>query len=181
MEIDAKTEVNATTLASVLGLTARRIQQLAQDGIISTASKGRYNLCESVQNYITYREDEKPLSKAESDKLNAEIEFRRARATRATLETNELLGKMHRSEDVAELTADLIYTIRGAFLALPGRLANDVTEAKSAAEAADIIRAEVFIAMESIANYAYDPKKYQERVRERNQWDSDEFADEDDG
>lgn len=180
MEIDAKTEVNATVLASILGLTARRVQQLAQDGVISTVSKGKYSLGDAVQSYVEYRANEKPLSQAESDKLNADIGIKKAKAIMMALEVKELQGKMHRSEDVAALTADLIYTVRGAFLALPGRLAVEVIEAASAAEAAEIIRAEVYRAMEGIANYKYDPKKYEERVRERNRWDSDEWDDADD-
>lgn len=180
MEIDAKTEVNATTLAVILGLTARRVQQLAQDGIISTVSKGKYLLSDAVQSYVEYRASEKPLSQAENDKLNADVVIKKAKATMMALEAKELQGKMHRSEDVAALTSDLIYTIRGAFLALPGRLAVEVVQAANAAEAADIIRAEVYRAMESIADYKYDQKKYEERVRERNRWDSDDWNSVDD-
>lgn len=179
MEMNAKTEVNATALAAILGLTARRIQQLAQDGVIATISKGKYYLGDAVQSYVEYRANEKPLSQAENDKLNADVVIKKAKATMMAIEVKELQGKVHRSEDVAALTADLIYTIRGAFLALPGRLAVEVVEAKSAAEAAEIIRAEVYLAMEGIANYKYDPKKYEERVRERNRWDSDEWDDTD--
>lgn len=176
MEIDAKTEVNTTVLAAILGLTARRIQQLAQDGVIPTDGKGKYSLGDAVQSYVEYRVSEKPLSRAENDKLNADVVIKKAKATMMALEAKEIQGKMHRSEDVAALTSDLIYTIRGAFLALPGRLAVEVVQASNAAEAADIIRAEVYRAMESIAEYKYDPKKYEERVRERNRWDSDEWT-----
>lgn len=175
MEIDAKTEVNATTLATILGLTARRVQQLAQDGVITPVSKGKYLLAEAVQSYVEYRASEKPLSQAENDKLNADVVIKKAKATMLALEAKELQGKMHRSEDVAALTSDLIYTIRGSLIAFPGRLANEVIEAKTAAEAAKIIRDEVYLAMEGIANYKYDPKKYEERVRDRNRWDSDSW------
>ena len=40
------------------------------------------------------------------------------KATIAKLEAEELKGKMHRSEDVAAMTTDLIYAIRGAMMAL---------------------------------------------------------------
>ena len=40
MDIDVKTEVNATALAVVLGVTARRVQQLAQDGVITACDRG---------------------------------------------------------------------------------------------------------------------------------------------
>ena len=96
------------------------------------------------------------------------------------MEVEELRGKMHRSEDVAAMTEDLIYTIRGALMALPGRLAIDTAAAKTPAEAADIIRKEVSFMMRNLAEYRYDPKKYEERVRKRMNWDA-EAEDSDDG
>lgn len=88
------------------------------------------------------------------------------------MEANELKGKMHRSEDVSALTEDLVYAIRSMLVALPGRLAVDVAEAADAAEAAIIIRREVHHLMEELAGYQYDPKKYEERVRERQSWEA---------
>ena len=87
---------------------------------------------------------------------------------------------MHRSEDVADMTEDLIYTVRGSLMALPGRLAVDVTSAQTAAEAAGIIRAEVFKVMQELSQYRYDPQKYEERVRDRMKWETEREADSDD-
>lgn len=171
MEIDAKTEVNVTTLAVVLGLTARRIQQLAQDGVISTASKGKYLLPDAVQSYVEYRANEKPLSQAENDKLNADVIIKKAKATIIALEVKELQGKMHRSDDVEAVITDLVFTIRGMLMALPGRLAVDVVNAGSSAEAAVIIRNEVYKVLSELANYKYDPAAFEKKVRERRNWD----------
>lgn len=87
---------------------------------------------------------------------------------------------MHRSEDVAAMTEDLIYTIRGSLMALPGRLAVDVSNTQTAAEAADVIRKEVFKLMEELTQYRYDPKKYEERVRDRMKWETRSGDDDDD-
>ena len=87
---------------------------------------------------------------------------------------------MHRSEDVAAMTEDLIYTIRGMLVALPGRLAVDVASVDTPAEAAELLRREIFKVMAELANYRYDPKKYEERVRERRDWGTQEMSDLDD-
>ncbi len=173
MDIDAKSEVNVTALASILGITARRVQQLTQDGTIQTASKGKYELGSAVQEYIEFRAKEKSMSQEETEKQTAEVSIKKAKAIVAVMEAKEIQGKMHRSEDVASFTEDLIYTIRGMLVALPGRLAVDATAASSAAEAAEIIRKDVYKVMEELSNYRYDPKKYEERVRERRRWDSE--------
>ena len=96
----------------------------------------------------------------------------------AKLEAEELKGTMHRAEDVAALTEDLVYTIRGALNALPGRLAVDVAAVSTPAEASEVIRKEVSKVMRELAGYHYDPKKYEERVRERRDWSERDSDDE---
>jgi hypothetical protein len=49
----------------------------------------------------------------------------------------------------------------------------DVVVAESAAEASEIIRAEVYRALEELAGYKYDPEEYARRVRDREGWRSD--------
>lgn len=179
MELDVNTVVTGSDLALILGITYQRVHQLKTDGILSTVSRGKYNLASSIQAYANYKGRKKPLSHAEQEKLNADVLIKKARATVLALEAKEMQNKMHHAEDVEALTTDLIYTIRSSLIALPGRLANGVVEAKTAAEAAEIIRAEVYRAMESIANYKFDSKKYEERVREQKDWDARQGYDDD--
>ena len=55
-------------------------------------------------------------------------------------------------------------------MALPGRLAVDTAAAATAAEASEIIRAEVYKVLEELAGYKYDPDEYARRVRDREGW-----------
>ena len=177
-------------LANLFGLTGQWINQLTRDGVIKrreTPAGKRYNVVESVRAYTQYLRD-KAASRAdkgipedkELEKFEAEVKIKQAKAKIAELEADEVQGIMHRSEDVAAMTEDLIYTIRGSLMALPGRLAVDVVSAQTAAEAADIIRAEVFKVMQELSQYRYDPQKYEERVRDRMKWESDSEVDSDD-
>ena len=174
-KITTETEVSTTELACVLGITGRRIRQLAEDGQMEKVSKGRFLLCESVHRYIaslskeTVSEEDRRMEKASR---TADVTLKASKAQIAKMEADELRGKMHRSEDVAAMTEDLIYTIRGSLMALPGRLAVDVAAAATPAEAAEIIRKEVHALMRELANYEYDPEKYEERVRERRNWEA---------
>ncbi|MCI8526853.1 MAG: hypothetical protein HFF17_13270 [Oscillospiraceae bacterium] len=173
-KITTDTEVSTSELACVLGITARYVRQLTEDGQLEKVKQGRYMLCASVQKYIDSREavteDEVKLEKA---KRAAEVTLKTSKAHIAKMEADELRGKMHRSEDVEAMTADLIYTIRGSLLALPGRLAIDVAAVKTPAEAAEVIRRGVTLLMQELSQYQYDPKKYEERVRKRMAWDID--------
>lgn len=183
-KITDETEVSTTELATVLGVSARRVQQMAQDGTIPTCRKGCFRLADSVQRYVKFLSDgpmDEEDKKLEKTRRVAETTMKASKATIAKLEAEELKGTMHRAEDVSAMTTDLIYAIRGAMMALPGRLAVDVASANSPAEAAEIIRREVNKAMQELSNYRYDPKKYEERVRERRAWEADSGRDADDG
>ena len=167
-------------LANLFGLTGQWINQLTRDGVIKrrdTPNGKRYNVVESVRAYTQYLRD-KAASRAdrgipedkELEKFDAEVRIKTAKAKIAELEAQEVQGIMHRSEDVAALTEDLLYTIRDSLLALPGRLAVDVAATNTAAEAAEVIKREVYLVMKDLSSYNYDPEKYAERVRERMDW-----------
>lgn len=175
-KITVDTLVSTTELAAVIGVSVRRVQQLSQDGVIIAASdlRGKYPLADSVQRYITFimKDKGKEPSVLETEKLQSDVAFRKARATKATLEAQELAGKMHRSEDVQAMTEELLYAVRNGLQALPGRLAVDTAAAQSAPEASDVIRREVNLLMGDIAGFRYDPEKYKERVRDRMNWET---------
>lgn len=174
-------------ICRMTGKSNQWIGQLTSQGVLvkrQTPHGALYEMTETVKAYIGMldaRTEEKDDKEKETDavKRKAEATFKQAKATVASLEARELLGKMHRSEDVAAMTEDLIYAIRSGLLALPGRLAVDVVVAKDSAEASAIIEKEVYKLMEELSNYRYDSAKYQERVRERLNLEADDFADDD--
>ena len=174
-------------IATLFGVTERRVQQLAKDGIIQAAQKRPYkfDLLPTVQAYIkylsnkAYGKEEKSTDtvQAEADKLRAEADLKQSKAKIAEMQLNELEGKMHRSEDVEAMTNDLVYTIRSMIMALPGRLAMDVMQVASASEASALIRTECNKVLNELSGYKYDPEAYMRRVRDREGW-SETFADE---
>lgn len=99
----ADKNVATTELAAVLGISARRVQQLAQDGILDTVERGKFELGAAVQAYIRFlgrdamTEEDKKL---ESAKRKAEATLKLSKAKIAKAQADELSGQMHRSEDV---------------------------------------------------------------------------------
>lgn len=172
--------VKTADLCAMTGKTNQWISQLTAQGVLNkenTEHGSLYDLRVNMRAYCemlearTKRVDEAAV-KLEAEKNKADTQLKQARAAIAVLEASELKGKMHRSEDVAALTEDLVYSIRTMLVALPGRLAVDVAGITDPAEAATIIRSEVHKVMEELAGYQYDPRKYEERVRERQSWDA---------
>ena len=167
-------------IARLFGVTERRVQQLAKEGVIPAAKQRPYqfDLLPTVQAYIKHLREQAngkeqksaDTVQAEADKLRAEADLKQHKAKIAEMQLNELEGKMHRSEDVEAMTNDLVYTVRSMIMALPGRLAMDVVQAASAAEASALIRAECHKILNELAGYEYDPEAYQRRVRDREGW-----------
>ncbi|MFR8334945.1 MAG: hypothetical protein ACLU9S_23375 [Oscillospiraceae bacterium] len=98
--ITGETEVSTTELACVLGITGRRIRQMAEDGQLQKVSKGRFLLADSVQRYVKFLSDgpmDEEDKKLEKTRRVAETTMKASKATIAKLEAEELKGKMHRS------------------------------------------------------------------------------------
>ena len=178
----ADRNVTTTELALILGITGRRVQQLTQDGVLTTVSRGKFVLSAAVQAYIGsisrggLTEEAKKIERV---KAKAEATLKTSKAKIAQAEAKELSGQMHRSEDVAAMTAELIYTIRGALMALPSRVAINAAALSDPAEVAEYMRGEVNQIAEEIALFRYDPAKYEARVRERRSWTDKLGGDED--
>lgn len=175
MQPGTKVYLKTADVCAMSGKTKQWIGQLTAQGVLSkvqTARGSLYELHDTVESYLRNIEDRRDaVNEKEADlkkkQLAAEVSMKQSKALIAALDAKERQGKMHRSEDVAAMTEDLIYAIRGALLALPGRLAVDVLEAETAAEASEIIRKEVYQVMEELSGYEYDPAKYEERMRDR--------------
>lgn len=172
-QLSDETIVSTTTMASLLGLTVRRVQQLIQDGTLQTESKGRILLFENAQRYISYASNgriSEEEQKLELAKKAADVKIKKARADILRLEAEELKGNFHRSEDVEAITTDLVMSIRSMLTALPGRLAVEVAQHTSAEECSIIIKEQVNFILNQLSEYEYNPKKYEERVRQRKAW-----------
>lgn len=184
-----KNYVDAKVIATLFGLTVRRIQQLTQDGILKTEQVGRqrrYDLLDTVRRYIAYLQDKcnskggnKDDNENESRRLKADADIKAAKAEIAEMELLELKGEMHRSEDVEAMTTDLVFTIRSMMLALPGRLAIDLAPIDKPAEISERIKQEVHAILQELSNYTYDAEAYKKRARDRQGW-SDMTKDADD-
>lgn len=166
-------------IAKIFGVSTRRIEQLKADGIIKGHGKPtKYDLLPTIQAYIKYlsdkaygREKKEAMVDLERDKLDAEARIKKAKAEAAELELKELKGKLHKAEDVEAITTDHVLYFRSMLMAMPGKLAVDCANCKTATEAAARVQQEVYFILESLEGYRYDPEEYKKRVRDRKGWD----------
>ena len=90
--------VTVSTLAKLFNLTSVRIQQLAADGVVIRSARGRYELWQSVKNYIEYLQERK-VNQWDSDEENpTEIKKHQLRRTKEEADKLELANARTRGE-----------------------------------------------------------------------------------
>ncbi len=139
-----------------------RVRQLAGEGIFIRASKGRYLLFESIQNYIKTLKIQKDISHAESEK-NIDYETERAKHEQIKRMQSELKlalmkGELHKSSDVEMVMTDMIYRVRNRFLQMPTKIAPFLTNKTDILEVKQILTEEIKDILQELKEY--DPKDF---------------------
>lgn len=171
-----QTTVTTKELAELLGLSTQRITQLRQEGVFEASGTPlQYDVTVSVRSYVDFMLDSARGRTAEDvdaekKRLQADADFKRARADQEQIKLDELEGRMHSAEDVERAVGQLVHAVRSSLLALPGRVAVDAANAKSAPEVSALMQREVYAILDDLSNYEYDPKAYAAMVRERRGW-----------
>jgi hypothetical protein len=128
------------TIAKLLLLTERRVQQLTKEGVIPKAERGRYELAPAVQGYIRYLNERS----RGSDEDVANYERERARKTRAQADEAEervrlMRGQSHDAEAVAFYMGKSIAATRARLLSIPNATAAAVSESSDPEECRRIL------------------------------------------
>lgn len=154
---------STSELAQVLGISDRRIQQLAREGILSPISRGRFRLCDAVQAYIRF------LGHATPGKGQVDLKAERAMLTKAKRELAEIelaiaRGEVHRSEDVEVVMNDMLSAFRSRILAVPVKTAPRLLAQTDMNTIQNILKADIYEALSELANY--NPETFHKRNKE---------------
>ncbi|GMQ60320.1 hypothetical protein AN1V17_47200 [Vallitalea sediminicola] len=169
-EVDGIT-VSSAVLQSILGLTDRRVRQLAQEGTVVRVSRGKYSLVSSVQNYVTYIKTTKETAETPK-KLDYEDEralHERIKREKSELTLKLMKGELHKTEDVERVMNDMLANFRSKVLAIPSKVAPRLIYKDDVNNIQDTIEIEVVEALQELSEY--DPSLFY----------SDEYIDVEDG
>lgn len=120
-------------IAQLFGVTVRRVQQLTQEGIISTVSTPegrRYDLAPTIQRYIKYLSDKaygKSRSEAEAklkeNKLKAEVALKESQSELHRLRTEIAAGRYVSVEEVKLDYSRFFISFKKFALSIPSKIA----------------------------------------------------------
>ncbi len=124
-------------IASLFGVTVRRVQQLTQEGIISTTKTtegNRYELAPTIQRYVKYLSD-KAYGKSRSEKemelreqkLQAEVALKESQEKMHRLKTEIASGKYIDIEEVKMDYSRFFVVFKRFALSLPSRMTGRIS------------------------------------------------------
>lgn len=187
LKAGAQIFVKTADIVAATGKTTSWIRDITARGIIKetkTKHGALYDFTQTMRAYcasLESRRSDEDTADVELKRKKAEAKLKESKAVIAEMQAKEFQGKMHRSEDVQKMTADLLYFVRGGLVALAGRCATDCAASSEPAEVQKIIEHEVHEILKDLSEYKYDPKRYDELVRQRTNRELDaDFEDSDD-
>ena len=135
IDITQQELVRVDVIAQLFGVTARRIQQLTQDGVLPTTNepgkqkRACYDLYPTIQRYVEYlsgkakgkAQDTESEVKLKEQKLKAEIRLKESQAELHTLKTEIAAGKYLSLEEIKLDYGRFLTALKKTVLAIPGR------------------------------------------------------------
>lgn len=154
----ANPTVPVLTLAKLFNLTDRRVQQLAKEGIIPKAEKGKYDLVATTRAYIKYLQERATGRDIEPQDTYVErARLLKAQADKTELEVKSMNAEVIAADQVELLWAGLVSAFRSRMLALPVRCAHLVMTFKTYQEIEGCLRGHVNEALSELSRY--DPEQ----------------------
>lgn len=158
----SKITVSASVLGDIFGVKDRRVRQMAEEGILERVAKGRYNLVDSLKNYILALKVAAAGAGVDDPDTDIDIDKEKALHERVKRHISELKlrtmrGELHESADVERVMSDMLAAFRTRILAIPSKTA-PVLEDRDASYIKDRLLAECTEALSELKDY--DPRAF---------------------
>ena len=154
-DIDSLT-VSAAVLGNIFGVTDRRIRQM-EEGIIVRAAKGRYNLVDSLKNYILSLK--LAVDSNDSDNPDGELNFEEEKALHervkrhiSEMKLQTMKGELHKADDVRHVMTDMLSSFKTRMMNIPAKVA-PVLEDRDAGYIKERLTSEVTEALNELKDY----------------------------
>lgn len=150
--------VAAGVLANLLSVTDRRIRDLAQEGILVRVMRGRYDLAQSIKNYILHLKTNNDLKEVDDTDIDLKTEqalHERIKKEMAELKLSVMKGELHYAEDVEKVMTDMLANFKGKILNIAPKLAPMLVARADLSEVKAILEKECTAILLELS--AYDP------------------------
>jgi phage terminase Nu1 subunit (DNA packaging protein) len=148
----ANNTVPLSTIAKLLDLTERRVNQLAKDGVLPKSERGRYELVPVVRAYIRFLREKTVNTDVGADDYAAHrARLTSAKADMAEMEREQMKSNLIPADDVADAWDAMVSNMRAKLLSIPTKSATQTFAAKNVTEAKSILKDAVNDALKELA------------------------------
>ena len=156
-------------IAALLGLSERRVNQLADQGVIPKTDRGRYDLRATVSAYMDYlrkaaRRGRSVKGDAEPDggdgdaEQKADLRLKLAKAEQEEIKLEQMRGESHSADEVERELSKMLGAFRTRCLALPTKLAPLIVNETNPAAVQAVLKTGIHECLSELADY--DPDKF---------------------
>lgn len=111
-------------LADLLGLSSRRVNQLAREGIVVRSAPGKFDAPASVQNYVTHMAGRSQEKEAGVELDREKTRLAREQAENVALKNRKARGELLDRGEVEREWSDILRKVRAGVLASTSRIRN---------------------------------------------------------
>ena len=164
MDENKKRIYTTSELAEVMGLSGRRIRQLEKEGVFPKVARGRWDIAQVMQGYVSCIKAQAAKSGEELDLTQERTLLTRANRKKAELELQIMKGELHRSEDVEWVMNDMLGAFRARCLTIPSKTAPRLQGQTELAVIQNIIKKEIYEALLELSDY--DPEVFYKQSKD---------------
>jgi len=158
------------TIARLLLLTERRVQQLVKEGVIPKTERNRYELAPAVQGYIRYLQER--MAGNPSAPVDFQLEKSRLvkiQADKAQIELDHLNEILVPTEQVAKEWESILIDMKSKLISIPSKAAPLIRDESDTGTIMDILQALVDEALLELISYG----KHIESQKDSFEWNGD--------
>ena len=146
------TSFNIVAISKLLKLTERRVQQLAKDGIIPKAERGKYELVSSVHGYVDFLKAKAGGEFTAEEVIKNKNKLLKAKAELAEIEKMKATGELIPKEEVKKTWLEIINKVKQKLLSIPNKVAPVVVTYKNTNEIKLILKDKLYEALYEISS-----------------------------
>ena len=145
------------TVAKILNLSERRVQQLVKEDVLPKPIKGRYDLIACVRAYIKYLQERAfGKSAAPQDTHLERARLLKAQADKTELEVETLRGTLIPVEMAESEWLAMVTNCRARLLSIPTKSAFQIASLSDAHEIEKFLKRTLYEALAELADTDYD-------------------------
>lgn len=149
--------VSASVLGDLIGVTDRRVRQLAEEGVLVRATNGRYILAESIKSYITTLKVQSDINNSQDEnELDLDKEkalHEKIKRQQAELKLALMKGEVHKAQDVRKVMTDMLASFKARILNLPSKISPVLVARNDAGFIKDTLMKEVIESLNELRDY----------------------------